>query len=220
MRTTRLASLASILALCVAGASLYQSYRVQHDSRQLLDRTQSTLEEFQNAYNDQQTSQDAARDQIRKLRDETVRLEREMSLLRDVARHAPAPRDLTPVGPVPKAPAGKPEQLGGNVELKFGRQEAFLGVAPGPVAKHWAKELKYPHEFGLRVERVVADSAAEQAGLLKDDIMMKLNEKELHSTKDLEELMNGRRPGDVVAILVFREGKEVEAKVRLGHRKK
>jgi len=220
MRSTRLASLASFLAICVAGASLYQSYRVQSDTRQLLTQTQSALEEFQGAYSDQQTGQDAARDQIQKLRDEMVRLEREMSLLRDVARHAPAPRDLTPVGPLPKAPAGKPEQLGGNVDLKFGRQEAFLGVAPGPVAKHWAKELEYPHKFGLRIERVVADSAAEEAGLLKDDIMMKLNEKELHSTKDLEELMNERRPGDVVAILVFRRGKQVVAKVRLGHRKK
>jgi serine protease Do len=144
-----------------------------------------------------------------------------MSFLRDVARNAPPPlRDMPPVGPLPRAPAQEPEQLGGNVELKFGEHNAFLGLAFLPITEDWAREMKYPHKFGLRVERVVPGNAAEQAGIQRDDVVMKFNDRELRDTEELVKLMNDRRPGDTVGLLVFRQGKDIEVNVRLGAKRK
>ena len=221
MRSNRLASVASLLALCVAGISLSRSTRVQEETVHLLSETRTALESFKASYEDQRTNLDIIKARVQQTQEENVRLERQLSLLRDAARGQGARgRNEPPVGPIERAPVERPEQLGGNVELKVGHQRAFLGVAFLPdLGEHWKKEVGYPHEFGLRVSRVVARSPAKKAGLQVNDIIMKINDQVLGDARDIEKLMEQRRPGETIRLALFREGKELEVAVNLEPRR-
>ena len=58
MRPSRLAPIAAFLALVVAGLSLLQSYKVQEQTRTLLEDTQETLTEFKGELDVQKNNRD------------------------------------------------------------------------------------------------------------------------------------------------------------------
>jgi serine protease Do len=71
----------------------------------------------------------------------------------------------------------------------------------------------------LLIEEVISDSPAEAAGLQKGDKIIRLSDKEVKDRRTFFEVMGEYKAGDRVRVVVLRDGKEVETKVKLGRRK-
>ncbi len=93
-------------------------------------------------------------------------------------------------------------------ELVDPAKAAFLGVSMEPA------------EPGVRVTQVQPDSAAAQAGLMADDVLLKLNGIEIEGPDYFMQQMVERRPGDKIKILMKRGGAEKEVEATLQTRPK
>lgn len=89
-------------------------------------------------------------------------------------------------------------------EMKGG---AFLGVVTNE------------HEKGAAIEEVQKETAADNAGLQKGDIITMVGDKKVENPNDLVEAITEKKPDDEVEITYLRDGKEKKAKVKLGESK-
>jgi len=85
---------------------------------------------------------------------------------------------------------------------------AFLGVTV-------EEEIDHP-EGGARVMSIIEDSAAEQAGLQKGDVIVGLDAATIRGPKGLTHGLQEFEPGDEVSITVLRDGREQTLDVELG----
>ena len=100
-------------------------------------------------------------------------------------------------------------------------QRGWLGIQVGSVNSDLAKEEDlavnegaYVSGFGDMEEM----SAAKQAGILKGDVIVKLDNAPIKSSSALIEYIGRKRPGDKVNVLVNRSGKEKAILVTLKNR--
>ena len=70
-------------------------------------------------------------------------------------------------------------------------------------------------EPGLRIVFVRDETAAEEADIKVDDRLLKWNDVELDSRPKLIEQLRGHEPGDVVSILLLRDGEEKTVEIEL-----
>ncbi len=71
---------------------------------------------------------------------------------------------------------------------------------------------------GVRLNGVRADSPAEQAGMRAGDILVQLGEHEVKDLYAMTDALGAHRPGDVVKIVVLRNGDRLELTATLGRR--
>jgi 2-alkenal reductase len=91
---------------------------------------------------------------------------------------------------------------------------AFLGVSYQEVTPQAATYYNLP--IGAYINSVKAGSPAARAGLKSRDIITKLDGRPLNSTGDLEQMVTSHAPGDVVTLNVWRNGKTLTLKAKLG----
>lgn len=85
-----------------------------------------------------------------------------------------------------------------------GSNRALLGVVSEKTDK------------GARITSVTNESAAEKAGLKKDDIITKVGDKKIEDSEDLYEAIGDHKPEDKVTITYLRDGKEATTTATLG----
>ncbi len=103
--------------------------------------------------------------------------------------------------------------------LKYGNvQRGYIGILPVELNSTVAKEKGTKVGRGIYVENVVDKGAAEAAGLKKGDVIIKMEGQLLDSDAQMREIIGRRRPGDVVAVTVNRNGSEQDFKVELRNR--
>lgn len=95
-------------------------------------------------------------------------------------------------------------EKGFNFNFNDNVSRAFLGV------------LSEPHDKGARVTSITKESAAEKAGLQKDDIITKVNDKTIGNSDDLYDAITAYSPDDKVTITYLRNGKEAKVSATLG----
>ena len=71
---------------------------------------------------------------------------------------------------------------------------------------------------GVRFSGVSPGSPAEKAGLRGGDVLVKFGDKDVRNIYDYTYALGERKPGDAVAIVVQREGKDVPLEITLGSR--
>ena len=71
---------------------------------------------------------------------------------------------------------------------------------------------------GVRFSGVSPGSPAEKAGLRGGDVLVRFGEKEIRNIYDYTYALGERKPGDVVTLVVKREGKDVPLEMTLGTR--
>ncbi|MEI7978691.1 MAG: Do family serine endopeptidase [Bacteroidota bacterium] len=99
---------------------------------------------------------------------------------------------------------------------KFGTvQRGVLGVEITDVDGEMADKLGLKEVKGVYVRNVKENSAAEDAGIKTDDVIISADGSETKSTPELQELIGKKNPGDIVKIKVIREGKEKLFDVKL-----
>lgn len=93
--------------------------------------------------------------------------------------------------------------------VKYGSvQRGMLGVTIRTMDGNLAKEKNVDFTKGVWIENVGEDSPAEKAGIEERDVIIKVNDIWVNTSPRLQELIAGKRPGDIVKITVKRDGKE------------
>ena len=69
---------------------------------------------------------------------------------------------------------------------------------------------------GVYVENIVKGSPAEQKGILKGDIILKIDDKEINTMNELKEYVYSKYPGDGVNLSIKRNGISKNVKINLG----
>mgnify|MGYP001594121979 FL=1 len=101
----------------------------------------------------------------------------------------------------------------------------FLGVRYTTITRELAEKEKLGRDQGALVvgaegePAVVAGSPAESAGVKERDIILELNGELINLEHTLASLIQKHQVGDAVTLKVFRDGKELEVKVKLEERK-
>lgn len=100
--------------------------------------------------------------------------------------------------------------------VKFGEiKRGLIGITFQTLDADVAQKAGIPEISGLLVDVVVADGAAEKAGLKKGDVITKIDGRPIYEASDLQEKVYRLRPGDKIRLNYTRGGKENSVNVTL-----
>jgi len=94
-------------------------------------------------------------------------------------------------------------------------RQPFIGIHPEDFSEFMRGLFNMPYT-GVLVRDVVPDSPAEAAGMLPGDLIIYFEDERITGTAELGEQLVGVRPGDEVAVTVFRDGEYVVLRIVLG----
>ncbi len=94
-------------------------------------------------------------------------------------------------------------------------QRAILGISIDEVTDERAKKLDLESVEGIYVSKVSENSGAQEAGLRKGDVIVKINGVQTSSMPVLQEQIARFRPGNTVKVDYFRNGKRYQTDVTL-----
>jgi len=110
---------------------------------------------------------------------------------------------------------------------------AFLGVQTLPIGGYLAEALDLPVQDGLLVETVAKSGPAASAGIrggdrlaqfgmqriaIGGDVIVAADSQKVASPFDLNIILNRKRPGETVTLMIYRGGKKMDVAVKLGER--
>jgi S1-C subfamily serine protease len=116
-------------------------------------------------------------------------------------------------------------------DFQAGRKRPKLGVSVVPIAGDYADALRLPTQGGLLIQEVDADSAAARAGLrggrqevqignaevlVGGDLIMSIDGKPVDRDDAISRALAGKRTGDTMELTIFRNGRTMNVRVRLG----
>lgn len=85
-------------------------------------------------------------------------------------------------------------------------QRAYLGIQPAQLTSDLAKKLSLPSPSGILIANVFEGSAAKDAGLKSNDVIVKINTNTITSFPELKEHLATHSPGDKINITYVRNG--------------
>ena len=89
----------------------------------------------------------------------------------------------------------------------------YLGVSVTDVS---LETQNYGLPEGAAVQAVAEDSPAETAGLLRNDIIVSVNDAAITGSEDLVELVRNAAPGDQWTLQVYRKGEYLTISLQIG----
>lgn len=100
--------------------------------------------------------------------------------------------------------------------IEFGKvQRAFLGVSVREIDEELADKKNLEEVTGLKISEVHDVGGAKEAGLKKNDLILKIGSIKVGNIPEFQEQMSKFRPGDSIAITIMRDGKELVKQVVL-----
>jgi serine protease Do len=100
--------------------------------------------------------------------------------------------------------------------LKYGAvQRGLLGIQIRDIDPDFAEENKLSRNDGVYVIEPTSGGGAEEAGIKKGDIVIKVDNKAIHTVSQLQQSVAIHRPGDKVKVTVLRDGKEKDLTITL-----
>ncbi|MCS7214767.1 MAG: DegQ family serine endoprotease [Thermodesulfovibrio sp.] len=94
----------------------------------------------------------------------------------------------------------------------------WLGVEVEDISSDMARALKLKEIKGAIITKVDEDSPAEKAGLMRKDIIISLDGKQVEDAIHLRNLVANTPPGKTVNMEIIREGKTIKKSVTIGER--
>ena len=101
--------------------------------------------------------------------------------------------------------------------LEYGNvQRAYLGINYEELNSEKASEFGVGSTEGVLITRVLEQGAAKEAGLLPNDIIVKMDNVKIANFSDLQGFLGSKRPGDVVQVTILRneQSKNVTLKLK------
>lgn len=102
--------------------------------------------------------------------------------------------------------------------IKAKKTGAYLGIYMEELTKRLIRKREYPHKKGVMISEIVAEGPADDAGLEANDIIYVFDGEKIDCPVHLSSLVNGKDPGDEVALVFYRDGKKIETTATLGER--
>ena len=99
-------------------------------------------------------------------------------------------------------------------DLVATEEQGYLGISCQNVSSDISEMYNIPQ--GVYVLELQKDGAAEKAGLLKGDIITKIEGKEVKTVSELNKIKYTYKIGDTVTLTILRNGQEQDIKVKLG----
>lgn len=112
------------------------------------------------------------------------------------------------------APAPAPK-----AEAKPSGPRSWIGVQPEELSPELRAQLDIPDGVGLLVAEVVDGGPAQKAGLKKNDILVKIDGKDVKGEESLAAFVKSAKPGQEATLTVIRKAKEQAVKVTVGEKK-
>lgn len=116
------------------------------------------------------------------------------------------------------------KDAGGFLE-PFGYQEkmpvrsgpvTYLGVATTELSRELSAQLPLPPDTGLLIAAVAPDSPAAKAGLMESDVLSRIDDQIIITTRQLAVLIANHKKDDPVKLTYFRKGQQHETTAILG----
>lgn len=90
---------------------------------------------------------------------------------------------------------------------EFGEvQRAIMGIRMGDVTSEYAKENKLDKVMGVVIGTITEGGAAEDVGLKVNDVIIKIDNKNMDNSAYIQEYISKKRPGDEVKVTIIRDG--------------
>lgn len=100
--------------------------------------------------------------------------------------------------------------------IEYGEvRRALLGVTISSVDAVEAEELGMDTIRGVRIQQVVSDGAADEAGLEANDVILSVNGTPVNESNQLQQKIAVMSPGEMVLLNIWREGEEIEKEIEL-----
>ena len=98
--------------------------------------------------------------------------------------------------------------------IDFGSvKRAVLGISMGTVDKKFADEMKLSAVAGVYINEVMKGSAAEKAGLQKNDVIISIDNQKITDASSVQAKVSSYHPGDKAVITYIRDGKQQQTTV-------
>ncbi len=97
-------------------------------------------------------------------------------------------------------------------------QRAMLGVSITDINNRLVEELALENTDGVYVMGVGQNSSAMDAGIEAGDIILKINDRQVNNVPELQEQISKHRPGDIVEVVLKRNGRLHTISVTLKNR--
>ncbi len=94
-------------------------------------------------------------------------------------------------------------------------KRGYIGVSIKDVDIKEARGLGLNEPKGVLIQGVQPGSGGEEAGLKIGDVILKIDGQEVNASNQLQTVIGSKDPGDVVDVLVFRDGGTFDTKVTL-----
>ena len=91
----------------------------------------------------------------------------------------------------------------------------YIGVQIQTVDETMAKAIGLDKAKGVLVQSVQKGGGGDEAGLQAGDVILSVDGKEVNASNELQIYINSKRPGDVVKVTLFRDGKTMDKDVTL-----
>jgi len=98
------------------------------------------------------------------------------------------------------------------------RRRGVMGVQLAPVTEEQAGELKLEKPAGMMVQSVFPDTAAAEAGVKPNDVVVSIGGKSFESLPDGLALTRAYYAGDTMKLGIIREGKPMDIEIKLRER--
>ncbi len=93
----------------------------------------------------------------------------------------------------------------------------YLGIYMQELTPKLATSLNLPADrLGVIVVKVAEDGPASLSGLAPGDLVVKLDAKEIKTARDVQTVINARKPGEKITALILRDGRERSVTIQLG----
>ena len=106
----------------------------------------------------------------------------------------------------------------GEMDGALFERGSYMGITLGEVNAETARRLRLAEERGALVSDVIAGGPAAQAGLKKDDVIVRWNSQPVESASQLTRHRQETPAGRTVRLGVLRDGREMELDIKLGER--
>lgn len=104
----------------------------------------------------------------------------------------------------------------GEVAMPVMEKKAWLGVRSENLNDQLREFFGVKDESGVLVKEVIKDSPAEKAGIKAGDVIIRVADRKITSTRDLVRTINYYNPDEKIELTLIRDKKEKSLKAQLG----
>ncbi len=94
-------------------------------------------------------------------------------------------------------------------------QRGIMGVYIDEITNRKAKELGLPSVEGVLITRISPGGSAEDAGMVKNDVIISINGVKTRTLPEMQELLGRYRPGNLLQVEYLRKGKSYKVEIIL-----